>query len=54
MSYADYSRHRPEIVTCRRCGWTGEEGGDCDCDAMDAKLQAEQANGEEFEDGQAR
>ncbi len=35
MSYADYSRHRPIPATCRRCGWIGEAGGECDCEAMD-------------------
>jgi hypothetical protein len=35
MSYADYSRHRPEPATCRLCGWSGEAGEDCDCEAME-------------------
>ena len=42
MSYADYSRHRPEEATCRKCGWSGVAGEDCDCEAMEAenKLRA--------------
>jgi hypothetical protein len=37
MSYADYTRHRPEEATCRKCGWSGVAGDDCDCEEMDAE-----------------
>jgi hypothetical protein len=35
MSYADYTRHRPEEATCRLCGWSGVAGEDCDCEEME-------------------
>ena len=44
MSYGDYTRHRPEEATCRRCGWIGEAGEDCDCEEMElieARLREE-------------
>ena len=40
MSYADYTRHRPELATCRKCGWSGVAGEDCDCEAMENELRA--------------
>lgn len=43
MSYADYCSHRPEEATCRRCGWIGVAGEDCDCEAMEvARIASEQ------------
>jgi hypothetical protein len=38
MSYADYTRNRPEEATCRLCGWTGVAGDDCDCERMEGEL----------------
>jgi hypothetical protein len=37
MSYADYTRNRPEEATCRLCGWTGVAGDDCDCERMEGE-----------------
>lgn len=50
MSYADYTSTRPEQATCRRCGWTGVAGEDCDCELMDAELAREAQLREEDED----
>lgn len=49
MSYSDYTRHRPEEAACRLCGWIGEAGEDCDCEAMEAELLIEATLREEDE-----
>jgi hypothetical protein len=52
MSYADYASHRPIEATCRRCGWIGEAGGDCDCEEMDEaeRIEAVLRESEESEE----
>jgi hypothetical protein len=39
VSYADYCRHRPILVTCHHCGWVGNDGDDCDCERMEGEMQ---------------
>ena len=47
MSYFDYCNGKLPPATCRRCGWIGEAGGECDCEAMDR----EQAENDEPPEG---